>query len=73
MYGDAQVKVENGKLVLERGPAILADLEHWHYDTFRAKFRDPVIEPQLITFELDASGKVKSIDLPGLAEFGRKE
>jgi CubicO group peptidase (beta-lactamase class C family) len=73
MYGDAQVKVDNGKLVLERGPAIVADLEHWHYDTFRAKFRDPVIEPQLISFELDSSGKVKAIELPGLGEFGRKE
>ncbi|MEX0678939.1 MAG: serine hydrolase [Pirellulales bacterium] len=72
LYGDCEVKLDADKLVLHRGPAIVADLEHWHYDTFRARFRDRVIDPQLVTFHLDASAKVKGIELPGLGEFAKK-
>jgi CubicO group peptidase (beta-lactamase class C family) len=66
LYGDALVKAADGKLTLERGPNFVAELEHWHHNTFKARFRDRVIEPQLVTFELDASGKVASLDLPEL-------
>ncbi|MBI2827617.1 MAG: serine hydrolase [Planctomycetia bacterium] len=69
LYGEAEITLEDGKLVLRRGPAFTADLEHWHYDTFRAKFRDRTIEPQLITFRLDAAGKVATIEMPGLGQF----
>jgi hypothetical protein len=41
-FGDAKVTLENGKLVL-RTPAFVADLEHWHYDTFRATLRDNAV------------------------------
>jgi hypothetical protein len=73
LYGDAEVKLEKDKLVLVRQPAIVADLEHWHYDTFQAKYRDRVIDRQLITFQLDAAGKVKALELPELGAFTRKE
>jgi CubicO group peptidase (beta-lactamase class C family) len=66
LYGDAEVKVEDGKLTLTRGPNFVADLEHWHYDTFRAKYRDRVVEPQLVTFDLDESGKVAGLKLATL-------
>jgi CubicO group peptidase (beta-lactamase class C family) len=72
LYGDAEVKLENDKLVLYRGPAFVADLQHWHYDTFRAKFRDRTLDPQLVTFQLDASGKVNTMELPRLGEFTKK-
>jgi CubicO group peptidase (beta-lactamase class C family) len=72
LYGDAEIKLEDDKLVLHRGPAFVADLEHWHYDTFRAKFRDRVIDPQMVSFQLDASGKVKALEIPGLGEFTKK-
>lgn len=73
LYGAVKVTLHEDRLVLERSPAIAADLEHWHYDTFRAVFRDPVIEPLLTTFRLDADGKVKSVLMTGLGEFTREE
>jgi hypothetical protein len=72
LYGDAEIKLDDDKLVLDRGPAFVADLEHWHYDTFRAKFRDRTLDSQMLTFQLDASGKVKALELPRLGEFTKK-
>jgi hypothetical protein len=54
---------------MHRPIAFVADLEHWHYDTFRAKSRDHAIEPQLITFRLDLAGKVASLEIPQFGEF----
>lgn len=44
MYGDVTISEENGALVMRFGPApnFVADLEHWHFDTFRIKWRDSV-------------------------------
>ena len=44
MYGDVTVTEENGKLVMRFGPSpnFVADLEHWHYDTFQIKWRPSV-------------------------------
>lgn len=41
LYGDATIAEENGKLVLRfvQSPNFVADLEHWHYDTFQIKWR----------------------------------
>ena len=41
MYGDAEVAVENDKLVLKLlpYPDLVADLEHLHYDTFVIRWR----------------------------------
>ena len=43
MYGDASVRVENGALHASLGAAFDGTLEHWHYDTFRAAWRDPML------------------------------
>src|SRR6185369_14157122 len=41
MYGDVKVEQdESGKLILRCGRAFTGDLEHWHYDTFQAIWRD---------------------------------
>lgn len=70
MYGNATVKVENGKLVLRYGPTFEGDLEHWQYDTFRAIWRNPRLGKSFITFALDARGRVSDMDVEGLADFG---
>ncbi len=36
LFGDVRVDLENGRLVLHYSPDYVADLEYWHYDTFRA-------------------------------------
>jgi uncharacterized protein DUF3471 len=69
LYGDLEVRLENDKLIMTHGAAFTADLEHWHYDTFRAKYRDKAVESQWVSFHLDSAGKVAAIAVPELAEF----
>jgi hypothetical protein len=57
-YGEAHVRFEGDGLVLQVGPAIMGDLEHWHHDTFRTTWRNPVLGWSLIDFDLDARGRV---------------
>jgi len=69
MYGPATVTVNpQGKLVFTRGEMI-ADLEHWNYDTFRANWRVGIVDHTLLTFAIDAAGNVGGIkmDLAGAA------
>ncbi len=42
MYGETKVALENEKLVVRFGPNFTGDLQHWHYDTFRVTWRDPM-------------------------------
>jgi CubicO group peptidase (beta-lactamase class C family) len=79
MYGDAKVTEENGRLVVRLlpSPAYVGDLEHWHFDTFRIKWRESVVYPYprgWVTFQLDPQGKVSEmkIDVPN-PDFDFKE
>ena len=51
----------DGRLVVRfvPTPCLVADLEHWHHDTFRAKWRrpNPYIPDGWATFVLDRAGK----------------
>jgi CubicO group peptidase (beta-lactamase class C family) len=69
MYGTATVALERGALVVRYGPAFTGDLEHWHYDTFRVRWRDPRAETGFVTFELGAAGTVTHMNVDGLADF----
>jgi len=71
MYGDAKVTEENGHLVLRYGPAFVGDMEHWHYDTYRVTWRDPMLGKGFVTFTLDAKGKTSEIKVEDLADFKR--
>lgn len=62
LYGDATVTEENGKLVMRfvQSPNFVADLEHWHYDTFQIKWRPSVsynFPRGFVTFTIDKNGK----------------
>ncbi|HVE59072.1 MAG TPA: serine hydrolase [Pyrinomonadaceae bacterium] len=68
MYGDVTVTEENGKLVLRLGPApnFVADLEHWHYDTFQIHWRSSVnynFPRGWVTFTLDGQGKTDQLKI----------
>jgi CubicO group peptidase (beta-lactamase class C family) len=73
LYGEARVTMEDGHLVARYGAAFLGDLAHWHYDTFRATWRDPMLGRGLVTFELDQSGGVARMSIERLTEFVRAE
>lgn len=68
LYGDTVVSEENGKLVLRMlpSPNFTADLEHWHYDTFRIHWRPTVaynFPPGFITFTIDKNGKTDELEI----------
>ena len=71
LYGDVKITHQNGKLGLRFGPAFLSDLEHWHYDTFRAHFVGAGVSYAYITFALNAQGKLETLtlNLPGVADY----
>jgi hypothetical protein len=79
MFGDARVTNEGGRLVLRLlpSPKFVGDLEHWHFDTFRLRWREGVAYPfprGFVTFTLDAQGKPAElkIDVPNF-DFDFKE
>lgn len=79
MFGDAKVTEEGGKLLLRflPSPYFVGDLEHWHFDTFRVKWRDSIVYPfsrGFVTFSLNAAGTVDQmkIDVPN-PDFDFKE
>jgi hypothetical protein len=68
MYGDVTITEENGKLVLRLVPApnFVADLEHWHYDTFQIKWRSSVnynFPRGWVTFTIDRNGKTDELKI----------
>ncbi len=65
LYGEAEVRMEDGRLVLEVGPYYVGDLEHWHHDTFRADWRDPYLGRAFVNFHLDERGRVEEVEVDG--------
>jgi len=68
MYGDVTVAEENGKLVMRLGPApnFVADLDHWHYDTFQIHWRPSVnynFPRGFVTFTIDKNGKTDQLKI----------
>ncbi|MGH9914387.1 MAG: serine hydrolase, partial [Pyrinomonadaceae bacterium] len=71
LYDEVKITHENGKLSLRFGPAFTSDLEHWNYDTFRARFWAAGVVTAYITFSLNAQGKIEAVtfNLPGVADY----
>lgn len=67
VYGEADVTEESGKLVFRFGPARVGDLEHWHYETFQVRWRDPMLPRTFVTFRLNVEGRVEGV---GVRFFG---
>ncbi len=68
MYGDVYIEAIDGKLVMRLGPApnFVADLEHWHYDTWLIKWRPSVnynFPRGWVTFTLDGNGKTDQLKI----------
>jgi CubicO group peptidase (beta-lactamase class C family) len=72
MYGDIAVTLAGQSLVARFGPEYVGELTHWHYDTFEAVWRSPVLGRTMMRFVLDARGDVSGLDIEGLATFGRR-
>ena len=65
------MKEEGGKLTLTAG-RLVSDLEHWHFDTFKATSRNAARSAALVTFRLGGQGAVAALSVPGFPELRRK-
>jgi hypothetical protein len=64
-HAPVRVAFDDGKLSLTFN-GLAFDLEHWHYDTFRAKDKRGVFPPVLFTFDLGPDARVSELKLPPL-------
>jgi CubicO group peptidase (beta-lactamase class C family) len=71
LHGDVVVTSDAGGLRAQYGGAFAGPLEHWHYDTFRAKWDAAWRGTALLTFVLDAGGQVSRLETMG-ARFARR-
>jgi len=64
-YGPIAIAHRDGRLTIDfkQTPGMTGVLTHWQYDTFRAEWRDPLIEPAYLTFSLNADGGIDRIGL----------
>jgi hypothetical protein len=65
-YGDMNIALENGKLVMRfsHTPVFVADLEHWQHDTFVARWRDRELRADAyVIVALDADGSIDQIKM----------
>jgi CubicO group peptidase (beta-lactamase class C family) len=65
-YGDAAIDLEQGKLVMRfsHSPALTGDLDHWQYDTFKARWRDRSLAADaFVTFALNADGTIRQVNM----------
>jgi hypothetical protein len=72
VYGDVRVRREGPGLVLDYSPTYVADLEHWHHDTFRAVWRRPGAGRSFVTFTLDELARITALDLEDFGNFARR-
>ena len=70
LYGDLSIALEDERLVLRYSPDYVADLEHWHHDTFRVHWRSTGFGSTMATFTLNR-GEVASMSLQGYTDFSR--
>jgi hypothetical protein len=68
MYGDVTIANENGKLVMRLVPApnFVADLDHWHLDTFEIHWRPTVhynFPRGFVTFTIDKNAKTDQLKI----------
>ncbi len=73
LYGEMTVAEEDGHLVVRYTDWLPADLEHWHYDTFRAVWRDQRLTTDFVTFGTGDDGKVASLTVKDWATFRRAQ
>jgi CubicO group peptidase (beta-lactamase class C family) len=70
LYGTVTVAFEGGQLTLRRGNRT-ASLEHWHYDTFRARWANAWQGTSLATFIIGSRGAPDRLEM-GSATFRRR-
>jgi CubicO group peptidase (beta-lactamase class C family) len=70
-WGDLVITQQNGKLILRLGSGAENEgmLEHWHYDSFRARLGDGRNGWNMLQFALAPDGKIASISFDGSDDY----
>ena len=65
LYGEVSVVLDGDGLRLEfwDDDTLVADLEHWHHDTYRALWRNPALREKFVWFTRDADGGVNTLNV----------
>lgn len=65
LYADIVVKYEEDNLhiVFWEDETLIADLEHWEHDKWRAIWRNPAQREKFLEFVIDENGEVSSLDI----------
>jgi CubicO group peptidase (beta-lactamase class C family) len=69
-YGDVNIQLENGKLVMRmmHTPGMIADLEHWQHDTFVARWKNRELRADaFVTFALNPDGSIDTVRLQAVS------
>ncbi len=64
--GEAEVYLDEGRLVFDYNPRHLGDLEHWHHDVFRVTWRHPIFDMSarsFLQFQLNEKGEVTGLEV----------
>lgn len=65
-YGDVEIRYENGELTIQfkHSPELYGKLEHWHYDTFVARWFDRELRADaFVTFRLNHEGAITEVKM----------
>jgi len=71
LFGDVQVALETGNLLVRYGDRLVGDLTHWHYETFEVRWRDRVRGKTFATFTLDRDLRATEVTVERLGDFRR--
>lgn len=65
LFGRVTVRVDGGRLVASMGAGMTGEMEHWHYDVFRARWADASMGTSFLTFTIDPEGRVGWVRVDG--------
>jgi CubicO group peptidase (beta-lactamase class C family) len=66
LYGDLVVTLAGDRLEAQYGSAFAGPLQHWHFDTFQAKWNAAWRGTSLVAFGLDEDGKPGTVEAMGM-------
>lgn len=63
-YGEVEVLKNKNKLILKFWDSsdLEAELEHWHFDTFRAVWKNQAMREEFMQFYLNKNGEIEALD-----------
>jgi len=73
MYGEISIELKGKSLRYEGHKQFQGIATHWHHNSFELQWDQERLGKLIITFELDAMGNVKGVEIPGKGFHQRKK